>query len=422
VQKYAPENSAATTADKAVVVVPVLAAISTSHLLNDLIQALVPSLYPLLRQERGLDFGQIGLITLTFFLTSSLFQPLVGFVTDKRPMPYSLAFGMTVSLIGLLTLSRADTFGLILLGAGLIGLGSAVFHPESARVARMASGGRYGLAQSVFQTGGNAGSALGPVLAALIVVPYGQHSVAWFSIVALVAVALLATIGRWSSHRIALPKKTATAAGAASHPRAKLVIGILLVLIFSKFVYITSLTSYYTLYLIDHFKIGIQEAQLKLFVFQGALAVGTILGGPIGDKIGRRRVIWASILGALPFTLILPYVSLFWTVVLTIPIGLILASAFSSMVVYAQELVPGRVGMISGLFFGFAFGMAGLGAAVLGEMADATSIEFVYRVTAFLPLLGLLAVFLPELKQGAAPAPIPDSEPSPMPAINDGKA
>ena len=380
-------------------VYPILFAIAFSHMLNDLVQSLVPAIYPMLRSQYRLDFSQIGLITLAFYATSAFLQPVVGIVTDRYPRPFSLAIGMGVSLVGLLLLSVADTFPLIIGATAVVGLGSAVFHPESSRVARMASGGRYGLAQSVFQTGGNAGSAIGPLLAASVIFPFGQASVSWFSGVALLAVVVLTVVGRWYRGRVQGPKAAKVpVASPISRGRVVGAVAILLVLIFSKFFYNASLTSYYTLYLIDRFHVSIPTAQTYLFVFSASVAAGTILGGPIGDYVGRKYVIWASILGVVPFTLALPHANLAWTVVLTVPIGLILASAFSSMVVYAQELLPGRVGMISGLFFGFAFGMGGLGAAVLGRLADATSIEFVYSVTAFLPLLGVLAVFLPNIE------------------------
>ncbi len=380
----------------------VLLAISFSHLLNDLIQSLVPAIYPLLAQNFALNFAQIGLIGLTFQVTASLLQPLVGLYTDRRPMPYSLSLGMGFTLIGLLLLSSAAHYGMLLLAAGLIGMGSSVFHPESSRVARMASGGRYGFAQSVFQVGGNAGSAMGPLLAAFIVVPNGQGSVAWFSAVALLAMIVLLNIGHWYRRNgTARRGKARVAAGPVGLSRARvgLTIGVLLMLLFSKYFYLASLNSYFTFYLIDRFGLSIENAQLHLFAFMAAVAVGTFAGGPIGDRIGRKYVIWGSILGVLPFTLMLPYANLFWTGALSIVIGLILASAFSAVLVYAQELVPGKVGTISGLFFGFAFGMGGLGAALLGVLADATSITTVYHVCAFLPAIGLLAVFLPNIEQ-----------------------
>ncbi|AWN52046.1 MFS transporter [Methylobacterium sp. 17Sr1-1] len=384
----------------------VLGGLSLSHLLNDMIQSLLPAIYPLLKQAYSLDFGQIGFLTLAFQLTASLLQPVVGLFTDKRPMPFSLAAGMLLSLCGLLLLSHAGSYGLLVTAACLVGLGSAIFHPEASRVARLASGGRYGLAQSVFQVGGNAGTALGPVLAAFIVVPFGQPSVALFAVAALAGFVVLSLVGRWYRDRLragaARGKKGAS--GARALPRAKVVgtIAVLLVLIFSKYFYMASLSSYFTFYLIHRFGVSVQQSQLYLFVFLGAVAAGTVVGGPIGDRFGRKVVIWGSILGVLPFTLALPHANLFWTVALTVPIGLILASAMPAILVYAQELLPGRVGLVGGLFFGFAFGMGGLGAAILGEVADHTSIEFVYRICAFLPAVGLLAAFLPRLE---APKP-----------------
>ncbi|ACL57145.1 MFS transporter [Methylobacterium nodulans] len=380
----------------------VLAALSLSHLLNDLIQSLLPAIYPLLKQSYRLDFGQIGLLTLGFQLTSSLLQPVVGLSTDRRPQPFSLAAGMLLSLAGLLLLSQAWSFASLLVAAGLVGTGSAIFHPEASRVARLASGGRYGLAQSVFQVGGNAGTAIGPLLAAFIVVPHGQGSVALFALAALAGFVVLSLVGRWYRERLALgaarPRRTGPGSGAPlSRRRIVLTVAILLVLIFSKYFYMASFTSYFTFYLLHRFGVSVQEAQVFLFVFLGAVAVGTVIGGPIGDRFGRKVVIWSSIVGVLPFTLALPHANLFWTVVLTVPIGLILASAMPAILVYAQELLPGRVGLVGGLFFGFAFGMGGLGAAVLGELADRTGIEFVYALCAFLPAIGLLAVFLPRL-------------------------
>ncbi|RVU18029.1 MFS transporter [Methylobacterium oryzihabitans] len=383
----------------------VLAGLSLSHLLNDLIQSLLPAIYPLLKQSYRLDFGQIGLITLAFQLTASLLQPVVGLFTDRHPQPFSLAAGMMISLAGLLLLSTAGSFPILLLAACLVGMGSAIFHPEASRVARLASGGRFGLAQSVFQVGGNAGSAIGPLLAAFIVVPNGQGSVAVFAVAALAGFAILSLVGRWYRGRLAAGAGRRRAGGPAAGtlPRSRVVatIAILLVLIFSKFFYMASFSSYFTFYLIHHFGVSVQESQLYLFVFLGAVAVGTVVGGPIGDRFGRKVVIWGSILGVLPFTVALPHVNLAWTVVLTVPIGMILASAMPAILVYAQELLPGRVGLVGGLFFGFAFGMGGLGAAILGEIADLTSIETVYRACAYLPAIGLLAAFLPRLQ----PAP-----------------
>ncbi len=382
----------------------VLAAISFCHLLNDMMQALLPAMYPMLKDGFGLDFGQIGLITLTFQLTASLLQPAIGHYTDRSPKPYSLMIGMGFTLVGLLCLSVTRSYSGLLLAAGLVGLGSAVFHPESSRVARMASGGRHGLAQSLFQVGGNTGSAIGPLVAAFVVLPRGQGSVAWFSVAALLAIVVLRRVGGWyQRHRAAA---AATHASGRGHPtlppaRVRAALAVLIVLIFSKYIYLTSITSYYTFYLIHHFGVGVQSAQLHLFAFLGAVAAGTIIGGPVGDRVGRKLVIWCSILGVLPFTLALPYVNLFWTGVLSVLIGLILASAFSAILVYAQELVPGRVGMISGLFFGFAFGIAGIGAAVLGNLADHTSIESVYHLCSYLPALGLLTAWLPDVETGA---------------------
>lgn len=387
------------------IAVPILAAISVSHLLNDLIQSLLPAIYPILKANFQLDFGQIGLLTLTFQLTASLLQPLVGSYTDKKPQPFSLVLGMGFTLVGLLTLSQAGSYPLLLVGAALVGMGSSVFHPESSRVARMASGGRHGLAQSVFQVGGNAGSALGPLLAAFIVVPFGQSSIAWFSAVALLAMIILFNVGCWYRAKLADLKakpRAATTSSTLSRKRIGVSIAILMLLVFSKNFYTASISSYFTFYLISKFQVSVQEAQIYLFVFLGAVAAGTVIGGPIGDRIGRRYVIWISILGVLPFTLMLPYASLFWTTVLSIIIGLVLASAFSAILVYATELVPGRVGTIAGLFFGLSFGMGGLGAAVLGQLADMTSIETVYKIVSFLPAIGLLTYFLPKIEKTRA--------------------
>ena len=381
----------------------VIFAISLSHFLNDLMQSLIPSLYPILKTNYALDFGQIGMITLAFQFTSSLLQPLVGIYTDRQPRPYSLAIGMTVTLAGLLLLSAASTYPLILLAAALVGTGSAIFHPESSRIARLASGGRYGFAQSVFQVGGNFGTALGPLLAALIVVPLGQHSIAGFSLVAALAIFILWRIGRWYKPRI-LPRKLARLAVAThglSPRRVQFALVILVAMLFSKTFYTASITSYYTFYLIDRFALPTQTAQLYLFIFLAASACGVYFGGPLGDRFGRKYVIWFSILGVLPFTLALPYASLPMSVVLTIIIGFIISSAMPAVIVYAQELMPHRLGMISGLFFGFGFGLGGIGAALLGELADLKGIGFVYQVCAFLPAIGLLAVFLPKLPRAA---------------------
>lgn len=384
----------------------ILSAISLTHFLNDMIQSLILAIYPLLKSNYALSFAQVGLITLTFQFTASVLQPVVGLYTDRYPKPYSLFCGMGITLTGLLLLSVAHTYDVILIAAALVGSGSSVLHPESSRVARMASGGRYGLAQSIFQVGGNTGSAMGPLLAAWIVIPRGQSSIAWFSLAALLAMIVLWQVGGWykrkksrtslqSKHQPShiadkLPSRTVTGA-----------VVVLLILIFSKFIYMASISSYFTFYLMTKFHVSVRSAQLHLFVFLFAVAAGTLLGGPVGDRIGRKRVIWASIAGVAPFTLLLPYVGLAWTGVLSFVIGLILASAFSAILVFAQELMPGKVGMVSGLFFGLAFGTAGIGAAVLGRVADSYGIEFVYRLCSFLPLLGFFTAFLPDLRSAA---------------------
>ena len=378
----------------------ILFIISFCHFLNDLMQSLMPAIYPLLKGTYHLSFSQIGLITFTNQFVASVLQPVVGFYTDKRPQAYSLVVGMGLTLCGLLLLSSASSFPLILFAVAFVGMGSSVFHPESSRVARMASGGKLGFAQSVFQVGGNAGSAAGPLLAAFIVLPNGQSSIKWFSAFALLGMVLLARIGGWAKQHRAQRAKARVAnppVATLASKKVKFAVAILVALVFSKYVYMASLTSYYTFYLLSKFNVSVRESQLYLFVFLGAVAVGTILGGPIGDRVGRKYVIWASILGVLPFTLMMPYANLFWTVVFSAFTGMILASAFPAIVVYAQELMPGRVGMISGLFFGLAFGIAAVAAALLGKLADATSIDFVYRACSFLPLIGLLAVFLPDL-------------------------
>ena len=385
----------------------VLMGLSVSHLLNDTMQSLIPAVYPILKEKYALSFTQIGLITFGFQMSSSLLQPVVGITTDRRPLPYSLAWGMVFTFVGLVLLSLAWSFGTILAAAALVGVGSSVFHPEASRVARMASGGRHGFAQSFFQVGGNAGTALGPLLAAFIVVPWGQPSIAWCSVAAVAAMIVLFNVGRWYSARLAAARANPRPRAAArrsdlSRRRVATAIGILLILVFSKYFYLASISSYYTFYLMHHFGVSVEASQVCLFVFLGAVAAGTLAGGPIGDRIGFKAVIWASILGVLPFTMLLPHVNLFWTIALTIPIGAILASAFSAIIVYAQELLPSRVGMVAGLFFGFAFGMGGLGAALLGSLADHTSIEFVYGVCAYLPMAGLLTVFLPNLRRPAA--------------------
>lgn len=380
----------------------ILLTISFSHLLNDTIQSLIPSIYPIVKDSFHLSFSQVGLITLTFQMAASLFQPLVGYFTDRKPQPFSLAAGMCVTLAGLVLLSQAGNYGLLLLSVGLIGTGSAIFHPEASKVAYMAAGNKRGLAQSIFQVGGNAGSSLGPLLAALIIVRFGQSNILWFSLVALLAIVVLFKVGGWykdNMHRIKSKKKSATVSEhfSLSRTRITLSIIILLVLIFSKYFYLASMTSYYTFYLIHKFHVSVQSSQLYLFIFLFSVAAGTLIGGPVGDRFGRKYVIWFSILGVAPFTLLLPHVSLFWTSVLSVFIGVILASAFSAILVYAQELLPGKIGTISGLFFGFAFGMGGLGSALLGAYADSTSIEHVYNVCAFLPLIGILTAFLPNV-------------------------
>jgi MFS transporter, FSR family, fosmidomycin resistance protein len=381
----------------------VILAISFCHLLNDMMQSLLPAIYPDLKANFGLSFGQVGIVTLVYQMTASILQPLVGLYADRRPTPLALPGGTLFSLGGLVVLSQAHSYPILLVGASLLGVGSSVFHPESSRVARMASGGRHGLAQSLFQVGGNTGQALGPLAAALVVVRWGQSSVAFFALLLLLSTVILWNVGRWYKHHglARLHRGVSRKAAHARLPRSAVIRGIavLLALIFSKYVYLTSLTSYYTFYLIEHFALSVKAAQLYLFVFLAAIAVGTILGGAIGDRIGRKRVIWISILGALPFTLLLPYASLFWTGPLTVIIGMILASAFPAILVYAQELVPGKVGMISGLFFGLAFGAGGIGAAWLGALVDATSLEYVYRLCAYLPLIGLLAALLPDAER-----------------------
>ncbi|MCA0320433.1 MAG: MFS transporter [Proteobacteria bacterium] len=379
----------------------ILAALSLCHFFNDVMQSLITAIYPLLKDNYALDFGQIGLLTLVFNGTASLLQPLIGFYTDKRPQPYSLVVGMGSSLAGLFVLAYATSYGLLLVGAALVGLGSAIFHPESSRMARLASGGRHGLAQSLFQVGGNVGTAAGPLFAAFIILPRGQESLAWFAGLALTGMVVLARVGAWyAGRRAAAAKSPAPAVLPPALPRGLVLrtLIVLALLIFSKYIYIASLSSYYTFYAIERFGVSVQGSQILLFMFLGGLAAGTLLGGPIGDRFGRKLVIWGSILGALPFTLVLPYAGLVGTAVLTVVIGLIMASAFSAILVYAQELVPGKVGMISGLFFGFAFGMGGIGAAVLGQIADARGIGFVFTVCSFLPLIGLLTIFLPDIE------------------------
>ena len=380
----------------------ILFALSFSHMINDILQSLVPAIYPLLKTSFDLSFTQIGLITLTNQLTASLLQPMVGFYTDRFPKPYSLAVGMGSTLIGMVLLGLAGNFEMVLVAVAFVGVGSSVFHPEASRVARLASGGRHGFAQSLFQVGGNAGTSFGPLLAALIIVPFGRKEVLWFSLIALLGMVVLTQVGHWYRRRLAQPK---SAAKGHAHPnglaarQVYLALGVLVVLVFSKYIYLTSMTNYYTFYLIQKFQLTVQQSQYFLFIFLFAVAAGTIIGGPVGDRIGRKRVIWASILGIAPFTLALPYANLVWCGILTAIIGIIMASAFSAIVVYAQELVPGNVGMIAGLFFGLAFGLAGIGSAVLGKLADITSIYFVFEICAFLPLLGILTWFLPDVEK-----------------------
>jgi MFS transporter, FSR family, fosmidomycin resistance protein len=379
-----------------------LGALSFSHFLNDMMQSLIVAIYPLLKGEFQLSFVQIGVITLTYQACASLLQPIIGIYTDKHPKPYSLSAGMCFTLVGIVTLALAPTYASVLASAALIGAGSAIFHPESSRIARLASGGRHGLAQSIFQVGGNAGSAMGPLLAAWIILPHGQPSLAWFAIAALIAIVVLARVGGWYKRQhIDRPKASHVSAAIApvSPARVRGSIAVLVILIFSKYFYVASITSYFSFYLIEKFHISVRSAQIHLAVFLLAMALGTLFGGSLGDRIGRKRVIWVSILGIAPFTLILPYVDLMWVGILTFIIGLILSSAFSAIVVFAQELMPGNVGAVSGLFFGFAFGIGGIGAAVLGGLADQHGIEFVYRICAFLPLLGMVAAFLPNIER-----------------------
>jgi MFS transporter, FSR family, fosmidomycin resistance protein len=393
-------------------VMGVLAALSFSHLVNDTLQSLVPAIYPLLKDALSLDFRHIGLITLTNQLTASILQPFVGFFTDRHPQPFSLAAGMTSTLCGLLLLAVAPSFGLVLVAVALVGLGSSIFHPEASRVAHLSSGGRHGFAQSLFQVGGNLGSSLGPLLAAAIIVSRGQRSIGWFSVLAMIGIWTLIGVGRWyrqglASRRIH-PRGVATASGRTYPPlprqRVIFSLGILMTLIFSKYFYLASMVSYYIFFVMGKFGVSVQSAQLHLFIFLFAIAAGTFLGGPIGDRIGRKAVIWVSILGAAPFALALPYANLFWTAVLSAIIGLILSSAFSAILVYAQELVPGRVGLMAGLFFGLAFGMGGIGSAILGVVADHYGIPFVFRICSYLPLIGCLTAFLPNLSRAREPA------------------
>ena len=384
---------------------PVLGAISVCHFLNDTMQSLLPAIYPILKGSFNLSFTEIGMLTLTYQITASLLQPLIGLYTDRKPQPYSLPVGMGLTLIGLVTLAFAPNYLSLVMGAAFLGMGSSIFHPEASRIARLASGGAHGLAQSVFQVGGNFGSALGPLLAAFFILPRGQKSLSWFALVALGGACILTALGRWyqrSGHTRKPSHNQAIRHANISKAQVGGAIAVLITLIFSKYFYLASITSYYVFYLMQHFGLATQAAQVDLFIFLAAVAAGTIAGGPIGDRIGRKKVIWASILGVVPFTLMLPYVGLTATIGLSVVIGLLLSSAFPAIVVYAQELLPGRVGMVSGLFFGVAFGMGGLGAAVLGVLADATSVRFVYQVCAFLPLLGTLTVFLPDIEAPTA--------------------
>ncbi len=382
-------------------VISILGAVALVHLLNDLTQAMLPSIYPMLKAQFGLTFTQVGLITLAFQCTASLLQPWIGLYTDRRPMPFLLPLGMAATLIGVLMMSVAGSFPALLIAAALIGVGSSTFHPEASRVARIASGGRFGFAQSLFQVGGNVGSALGPLLAAAIIIGRGQGNIAWFALLVVVAIAVLVRVGRWhSAHLAGLPRKAVSqAVSPLSKARVYGALTVLALLVFSKYIYMSSLSSYYTFYLIDKFGLSVSSAQLYLFLFLAAVAAGTFMGGPIGDRIGRKRVIWISILGAAPFTLALPHVGLFWTAVLSVVIGFVISSAFSAIVVFAQELMPGKVGMIAGIFFGLMFGVSGIGAAAMGHIADVAGIAYVYKLCSFLPLLGILTVLLPHIEQ-----------------------
>jgi len=383
-------------------VFPILIAISVSHLLNDAIQSLIPAIYPIVKKSFHLTFTQVGLITLTFQMTASLLQPVVGYYTDRNPKPFSLAIGMSITLVGVICLAFASSFALLLFAVGLVGLGSSIFHPESSRVAYMAAGGRRGFAQSIFQVGGNFGTAIGPLCAALFIAGYGQRNILWFSFAAIVGIAVLYQVGKWyqsNHHRVADAKSQAVRPVSVGSRKVAFSLFILIALIFSKYFYLTSLTSYYTFYLINEFNVSVASAQLHLFLFLFAVAAGTLIGGRLGDRFGCKYVIWVSILGVAPFTIVLPYANLFWTSILTVPIGIILASAFSAILIYAQDLLPGKFGLVAGLFFGLAFGMAGIGSALLGKLADLTSIGYVFYVCSFLPLIGLLTGFLPNLDQ-----------------------
>jgi FSR family fosmidomycin resistance protein-like MFS transporter len=384
---------------------PVLAGASVSHLLNDMLQSVFIASYPIFKGNFHLSFGQIGILTLVFQITASLLQPLVGFYTDRKPQPYSLPFGMCISMTGLLTLAFASNFAMLLVGGALLGVGSSIFHPESSRLARLASGGAHGLAQSIFQVGGNFGAALGPLMIAFVVLPRGQKSLAWFSLIALFGIVLMTGLGSWYKQHGSIIQKKHRVQSASLLSRREFggALTVLILLTLSKYFYLASITSYYVFYLMQHFHSTQRDAQIYLFIFLAAVALGTVVGGPVGDRIGRKKVIWVSILGVLPLTLLLPYADLSLTIALSIVIGLVIASAFSAILVYAQELLPGRVGMVSGLFFGLAFGLGGLGAAVLGALADHTSIEFVYKVCSFLPALGLLTSLLPDTASTVLP-------------------
>ncbi len=401
-----PSPTATVASQASPLVMRVIGACALAHLINDLIQAVLPSIYPMLKTTYGLSFTQVGLITLTFQLTASLLQPWIGFYTDRHPKPWLLPAGMVCTLIGILMLSMVGSFPAILVASALVGVGSSTFHPETSRVARLASGGRYGLAQSTFQVGGNAGSAFGPLLAAAIIIPYGQGNVAWFGLFAVFAILVQYGLSRWYRNHLNLfkLKQGSKATHGLSKQRVTFALVVLALLVFSKYFYMASFTSYFTFYLIEKFDLSVASSQLYLFLFLGAVAAGTFFGGPIGDRIGRKQVIWFSILGAAPFTLALPYVDLFWTGVLSMIIGFILASAFSAIVVFAQELVPGNVGMIAGVFFGLMFGFGGIGAALLGHLADIHGIEYVYTLCSFLPLLGILTILLPSTGQRSSRA------------------
>jgi len=396
------ENISTKTIDTTKIVYPILFMISFSHFLNDLIQSTIPSLYPILKGEFRLSFAQIGIITLVFQLTASILQPFVGIYTDKKPNPRSLAIGMGLSMAGLLLLAAAHEYYVILISVALIGMGSSVFHPEASRVAQMASGGQKGLAQSIFQVGGNSGSAIGPLLVALIILPLGQGYVGLFAIAAFIGIIVLWRIGNWYSERLSIRKSSKHPSDVIeiqlSRKKVLFSISVLLALVFSKYIYLASMTNYFTFFLIDKFHVSVQDSQLYLFIFLAAVAVGTILGGKLGDKYGRKKIIWISILGAAPFTLCLPYLPLFWTIIFAVLIGLIIASAFSAILVYATDLMPNKIGLVAGLFFGFMFGMGGIGSAILGAVADDTSIEYVFKICAFLPLMGIITAFLPNIK------------------------